>query len=139
MNFKAAFCHPYQRDIIELGEISQTNIITAFENIPWKDYLQQMEETKNEGQDIYYSPSFEIINTNTLHKLAISAVGPADNYEFYVFYRRPKTLKFLFGLITYKKDKYTTDIQGQTKTRVIRLLEAFRNNNTSYLADQIGP
>jgi len=91
MNFRASFCHPFQKDIIELGTIAKENIINKFETIDWTDLLQQMQLAKEE--EIYFSPSLEIENKDNKQGLSISAVGEPDNFEFYIFYKRPKMVK----------------------------------------------
>lgn len=136
MNFKATFCDPFKPYIIELGDISADSIIEVFEKIPWKVYLQKM-ETAKEGE-IYYSPSLEIENKNSKNGLTISSVGEPNNYEFYVFYKRPKKIKTFFGLYEKMDDNYVTDITGQTKDNVIDFLNALKHGDTEHLANKIG-
>ena len=68
MNFRATFCDPFQKDIIELGDISKDSIIDKFEKIPWPDFLMRMANSKEE--EIFYSPSLEFENMDTKHGLA---------------------------------------------------------------------
>ncbi len=136
MKFRASFCDPLKPDIIELGDISQDTIIDHFEKINWNDYLQKMSTVKQE--EIYYSPSFEVENKETKNGLAISAVGDPNNYEFYIFYKRPKNVKSFFGLKEKINENYSTDIQGQTKNDVLDCLKALLRNDTEYLANKVG-
>ena len=136
MNFRASFCDPLKPDIIELGDISQDTIIDHFEKINWNDYLQKMATAKQD--EIYYSPSFEVENKESKNGLAISAVGDPGNYEFYIFYKRPKNVKSFFGLKEKVNENYSTDIQGQTKNDVIDCLKALLKNDTTYLANKVG-
>lgn len=136
MNFRASFCTPFNPEIIELGDVSKENIINTFEKIPWSDYLEKMKTVKVE--DIYYSPSLEIENKDNKNGLAISAVGEPDNYEFYVFYKRPKKVGIFLGFGQRINEKYTTDIMGQTKENVIDLLNALQRNDFDYLENHIG-
>ena len=135
MAFKAIFCDPIVKDIIDLGFISQEQIIDTFNGIDWDKHLNSI---KNVPEDkIFYSPSFEIENLDNENGLAISAVGDAGNYKFYVFYKRPKTVKKLFGL-TSKFDKgYLTDVTGQNKSDVIKLLTALVKNDLDLLDREI--
>lgn len=94
-------------------------------------------ETAREDE-IFYSPSLEIENTDSKHGLAISAVGEPDNYEFYIFYKRPKSVKTLFGFQEKIDEGYTTDITGQTKQDVLDCLNALLCNDTDDLANKIG-
>lgn len=136
MNFKATFCDPFQQDIIELGDIQPGKIIEQFENTPWTDFLRKMELAK-EGE-IFYSPSLEIENSDTKHGLSISAVGSPDEYEFYIFYKRPKKVKTFFGFKEKAVDGYLSDKTGQTKQDVLDCLEALLRNDTDFLANKIG-
>ena len=136
MNFRASFCDPFKKDIIELGDIQKDSIIDEFEKIPWNDFLEKM-GTAKEGE-IFYSPSLEIENKENKHGLAISAVGDPNNFEFYIFYKRPKKVKTFFGLKEKINDEYTTNITGQTKQNVIDCLKALIQNDTEYLASKIG-
>lgn len=136
MNFRASFCDPFNPNIIELGNIQKDSIIEKFESINWVDYLQKMAMVKE--NDIYYSPSLEIENKDTKHGLSISAVGYPDNYEFYIFYKRPKKVKIFFGLKEKINDNYLSDKTGQTKQDVLECLNALLRNDTDYLANKIG-
>lgn len=135
MNFKATFCDPLKPDIIELGDVAAENILELLETIPWTDYLQRMEEA--EGDKIYYSPSLEIENKDNKNGLSISAVGEPNNYEFYIFYKRPKKVKTFFGLRERIDEDYLSDITGQTKENVIDLLNALKRGDTEYLENKI--
>ncbi|NCT76715.1 MAG: hypothetical protein GXC78_19420 [Chitinophagaceae bacterium] len=88
--------------------------------------------------EIFFSPSLEIENKDTKHGLSISAVGVPNNYEFYIFYKRPKKIKILFGLKEKIDNNYTSDKTGQTKKDVIDCLDALLRNDMEYLASKIG-
>jgi hypothetical protein len=136
MNFRASFCDPFKPEIIELGDIEKNKVIDKFENIPWTDFLRKM-ETAKEGE-IFYSPSFEIENKDSKHGLSISAVGDPNQYEFYIFYKRPKTVKTFLGLKEKINESYTSDKTGQTKQDALDCLNALLRNDTEYLANKIG-
>ncbi len=88
--------------------------------------------------EIYYSPSLEIENKDTKHGLSISAVGDPKNYEFYIFYKRPKKVKIFFGLKEKINSNYMSDKTGQTKQDVLDCLNALLRNDTDYLSSKIG-
>ena len=135
MKFRASFCDPLKPDILELGDISQDTIIDHFEKINWNDYLQKMSTAKQD--EIYYSPSFEVENKESKNGLAISAVGDPNNYEFYIFYKRPKNVKSFFVLKKKINENYSTDIQGQTKNDVLDCLKALLRNDTEFLSNKV--
>jgi hypothetical protein len=136
MNYRASFCDPFKKDIIEFGDISKDSIIDKFEKTHWADFLMRMADAKED--EIYYSPSLEIENKDTKHRLAISAVGDPNNYEFYIFYKRPKKVKSFFGLKEKVNASYTSDKPGLTKQDVLNCLKALLNNDTEYLSNKIG-
>jgi hypothetical protein len=136
MTFRASFCDPVNPQIIDLGVIHKDSIIDKFESIDWADYLRKMASVKE--NEIYYSPSLEIENRDTKHGLDISAVGNANNYEFYIFYKRPKKVRTFLGLKEKLKDNYISDKTGQTKQDVLDCLNALIRNDTNYLANKIG-
>lgn len=136
VNFRASFCDPFQKEIIDLGTIEETEVIQKFESVPWLDYLKRM-ETANENE-IHYSPSLEIENKDNKHGLSISIVGLPENHEFYIFYKRPKAAKRFFGLQEKIDENYITDKTGQTKQDVLDCLNALVRNDPDYLANKIG-
>lgn len=136
MNFRASFCDPFKQDVIELGVIPKDKIIDKFENTPWSDFLTKMKSAKE--NEIFSSPSLEIENKDTKHGLNISAVGDPNNYDFYIFYKRPKNVKIFFGLKEKLKDDYMTDKTGQTKQDVLDCLNALLRNDTEFLSNKIG-
>lgn len=136
MSFRATFCDPFKEDVIELGAIDAGSIIEKFEKIPWTDFLLKM--SYSPASEIYYSPSLEVENTISGHALSISAVGEPGNFEFYIFYKRPKKIKYLFGMKEKTDENYLTDITGQKKQDVIQCLTALIKNDEKFLADKIG-
>jgi hypothetical protein len=136
MNFRASFCDPFNREIIELGDIPKDQIINKFERTPWIDFLEKMGSVKED--EIFYSPSLEIENKDTKHGLTFSAVGDPDKYEYYIFYKRPKNVKILIGLGTRLKENYITDKTGQTRQDALDCLNALLRDDTEFLANKIG-
>jgi hypothetical protein len=132
MNFRASFCDPFKKDIIELGVIEKDKIMESFEKIPWTKLLEEM-KLKNENE-IYYSPSLEIENKDNKNGLSVSAV---DGKEWYIFFKRPKLVKKFFGLTEKMNNDYLTDITGQTESDVRDCLTALINNDLEFLERKI--
>lgn len=128
--YSASFCDPFNPNVIELGDIAENSIIDYFEKIDWNGYLQKMTNAKQ--NEIHYSPSFEVENKENKNGLSISAAGDAGNYEFYIFYKRPKKIKSFFGLRETMNPAYVTDIQGQTKNDALDCLKALLRNDTDF-------
>jgi hypothetical protein len=133
-NYRWSICEPDQPTVIEKGLILKEDLMAAFENFPWMGYLRQMEGMKE--SDIHYSPSLEFENLDTKQDVVFSIAGNEVNNEFYVFYKRPKTIKTFFGLSKKEVDGYMTDITGQTKEDALHILTAFLNNDTDYLGEK---
>lgn len=135
MQFKISFCDPFKKDIVELGRMPETKALEIFKNAKWDEYLSKMKTTKEE--DIFFSPSFEIENAENINALSISAVGEPNNFEFYIFYKRPKMIKLFFGIIKRMKEDYITDITGQTEKDALDCLNALMKNDLEFLENKI--
>ncbi len=136
MNLRASFCDPLNPEIFELGRIPKEEVLDKFGSINWVDYLQKITQAKEE--EIYFSPSFEVENTDAKQGLSISAVGDPRNFEFCIFYKRPKKVKSFFGLKEKVKGGYVSDKTGQTKQDAIDCLSALLRNDTEFLEQKIG-
>lgn len=134
MNFKAAFYNPFKPYSISLGDISPDKIIETFEKIPWTEYLEKM--TGKKENEIYYSPSLEITNTDTKNVLTISATGTASAIEYYIFYRHSKKVKRFFGLSEKIKDNYLSEVSKQTKKDTFDCLIALIKNDTDFFEEK---
>jgi len=63
----------------------------------------------------------------------ISAVGLPDDYEFYIFFKRPKLKKQFFGLSEKIDNDYLSDLTEQTEEDVLNCLNALINNDLDFL------
>ena len=135
MNFSASFWDPFKPYIIQLGDIEQDKAIEKFEKIPWSEFLKRMIGKKEE--EIHYSPTLEIENKETKNILTISAVGTPGNIEYYIFYKRPKEVKYFFGLSKKIKPNYLTETSKQTLDDAISCLNAFIKSDLDFLEDKI--
>lgn len=132
MNFRASFCDPFKPDVIEIGTIEKEKIIETFEKMPWNELLKKMETAKE--NEIYYSPSLEVENKDNKNGIIVSAV---DGKEWYIFFKRPKMVKKLFGLIEKMDENYITEITGQTEKDAKDCLIALINNDLNFLEAKI--
>jgi hypothetical protein len=136
MNFRASFCEPSNPKIMELNVTTVTEITTFFEQIPWAEFLREMAETP--AENIHYSPSLEIENKLNKNGISISVAGEPNDYEFYIFYKRPKRIKRLFGLFETLDANYLTEIHGQRHKDAVACLNALLSNDLEYLEAKIG-
>jgi hypothetical protein len=133
-NYRWSICEPDNPDVIEKGSIRKEEIMETFEQFPWIDRLRKMAGMQDNA--ICFSPSLEFENSDTKQGVTFSIVGTELTHEFYIFYKRPATVKTL-GLFKRHVDNHLSDITGQTKEDAIKFLNAFLNNDTVYLEEKI--
>jgi len=131
--FRYSICDPLKKDPIEMGDIEKDKILDIFDRFPWTDLLDKMKGVKE--SEIYFSPSLEVENKATRHGLAISIV---DGNEFYIFYKRPKMVTKMFGLIKNMDDNYTSDRTGQTNKDARDAVDALINDDLTTLEKRWG-
>jgi hypothetical protein len=135
VNYRWSVCLPDNPEVIEKGNISREDILTTFLEFSWTDYLRKMATMKE--KDIHYSPSLEFENKDTRQGVTFSIVGDEFKNEFYIFYKRHKTVKSFFGLFSREVDDHVSDITGQTKEDAIKFLTAFLNNDADYMESKM--
>lgn len=134
--FRYSICDPLKKDPIEMGDIEKEKVLDIVERFPWKDLLDKMSGA--EESEIHYSPSIEVENKSTRHGLAISIVEGEEENEFYIFYKRPKTVTKLFGLIKNMDYNFTTDRTGQTSKDVREAVSALVAGDVAILEKRWG-
>jgi hypothetical protein len=132
MTFRASFCDPFKSDIIEYGVVESDKIMEAFDRVPWTDLLTKMQNAKD--SEIHHSPSLEIENVTNKNGIVLSALNGG---EWYIFYKRPKKVKILFGLIERMNNDYITEVHGQTEKDAKECLEALIKNDLEFLDKKI--
>jgi hypothetical protein len=132
MNFKVLFCDPLNPEIIDMGNIPKDKIMETFENIPWKMHIQKMKKAKE--SQIHYSPSLEIQKTENKTGIIVSAM---DEKEWYIFFKRPKQLTFIFGLLKKEYPEFISDLTGQTINDVRICIKSLINNDLEFLEKKI--
>jgi hypothetical protein len=132
MNLNAKFCDPFKADVQELGELKSEEVMTFFERIPWKQYLDDMDQ--QDGREIHYSPSLVLENIYNNKSLEIAAVG-YDNW--YIFFFRTKQVAPIFGLGGYNERLFSTEILDQPTDMVKNCLSAFVNEDYQFLEEVV--
>jgi len=131
IEFRHSICEPLNPKINEKGRIQKDEIITVFLNFSWNKYLEQVQKSKE--NEVFYSPSLEIENKGNNNGLTISAVGEPNDYEFYIFFKRPKKRKRFFGFSEKIDNNYVTDLTEQTEKDVLNCLNALIENDLTFL------
>jgi hypothetical protein len=134
--FTYSICDPLKKHPIEMGEIPDEKILDILDRFPWNDLLEKMKAARE--SDIHFSPSIEFENKSTRHGLAISIVEGERANEFYIFYKRPKMVTKLFGLIKDMDDHYTSERTGQTSSDVRDAVSALINHDLVTLEKRWG-
>ncbi|WP_193845700.1 hypothetical protein [Flavobacterium hungaricum] len=131
-NFRYSICEPANPKIIEQGKIDAAAIVTIFDTFPWKQYLEETERLK----EVYFSPSIQFENLSNKNGITVSAIGKPDKYEFYIFYKRPKTKKTWFGLSSKLDHNYMSELWNQNENQTTEILKALADNNLSFLEEK---
>lgn len=131
--FRHSICDPLNPKIIEKGSIDRIDIIPLFSSFPWSQYLKKMNGAKE--TEIYFSPSLEFENKLNSNGLAISAVdeGNPNEFELYLFYKRPKMVTKYWGLSKKLDRNYVSSLTEQTEQNAIDCLKALINDDFEYL------
>ena len=116
-----------------MGEIEKEKILDIFDEFPWTDLLSKIKGAKESS--VHFSPSLEFENKSTQHGLCISIL---DEKEYYIFYRRPKRVTKLFGLIKKMDGKFTSERTGQTIHDARKALTALIDNDITMLEEKWG-
>lgn len=116
-----------------MGEIEKDKILDILDKFPWQDMLDEIDKAGD--SEIYFSPSIEFENQSNKHGVSISIV---DKDDFYIFYKRPKLVSKLFGLIKSQDDNYTSERTGQSIKDVRAAVTALINNDLTILEERWG-
>ena len=138
--FRYSICEPFSSEIIEKGSIGKESFLKVFNEFPWLELLNQMDEAESSipRQEIHYSPSLEIENQGNKHGLAISIVDVKEEPEFYIFYKRPEMRKYFFGLYQKMDDDFVTDRIGQTREDALVAINALFDDDLALLKSRWG-
>jgi len=134
--FRYSICDPLKKEPIEMGDIDKGKILDILDRFPWTDLLDKMNGARE--SDIHFSPSLEFENKTNRHGLSISIVEGEKGNEFYIFYKRPKTISKLFGLVKNLDDNFLSDRTGQTNNDVRDAVIALINDDITVLKKRWG-
>ncbi|HEY5917461.1 MAG TPA: hypothetical protein VIU13_08680 [Chryseolinea sp.] len=116
-----------------MGSIEKDKIIDVLDKFPWTELLLKMDSAKE--SEIHFSPSIEFENKETRHGVTISIVDP-DN--FYIFYKRPKLVSKMFGLVNRMEEDFLSDRTEQTINDVREAVNALAANDIKTLEARWG-
>ena len=135
MNFTVSFWDPFKPYEIKMGEMDAAKVLETFEKVPWIKFLERMVGKK--PNEINYSPTIEITNTENKTALTLSATGLPDKAEYYIFFKRSKKVKQFFGLSEKLKENYLSEAKGQTYDDASNCLQAFLKNDLDLIESKM--
>lgn len=121
--FRHSICEPLHPTVLEKGAIAKEQILPLLAAFPWRKYLLEMQQA--EEQEIHFSPSLEVENKDKRQGIVISAVGEPDDFEFYIFYKRPKE----------GNPAFVSDLTEQTLEDAKTCIEALIEGDAAYLEE----
>jgi len=134
--FRYSICDPLKKEPIEMGDIDKGKILDILDRFPWADLLDKMNGA--EASYIHFSPSLEFENKASRRGLSISIVDGEKGNEFYIFYKRPKLVTKLFGLVKNLDENFLSDRTGQTSNDVRDAVTALINDDLTTLEQRWG-
>ncbi len=135
MTYKYSICH-VDKEAIEYKNhpISENEVLEIAKNYPWIEKLKFSNALDQEK--VYYSPSLEFICIENKKSLILTAhYGKNKKLEFSIWYRRPKKVKVLFGLLGQKEKMVVDDYWSLNFDESIKYLEYFVNENYSIIEE----
>lgn len=135
MTYKYSICHPEKEDIEYPDNLlSGREVIEIAKNHPWIEKLKFLDSLKPEN--IYYSPSLDFTCIESGNSFGLTAnYDKKQNLEFSLWYKRPKKVKILFGLLGEREIMTVDDIWGFSLEKSLKYLEHFVNENHSLIED----
>jgi len=136
--FRYTICEPLNPTIMDKGNVTKVEFQNVLQNFPWIDMLRELENA--EESKVFYSPSLELIDSKSNHSLAISIIGLESEFEYYIFYKRPKTIskRKWFKTVEVFEPEYLTDRIGQSKADMEEAFNALLNGNFELLESRWG-
>ena len=125
MEYKCSYLLPDRPNSIDKGSMAKEEGLSFFESYNWNEELKRM--NKLPDSKIHYSPSIKFDDLAENKWIEISAVGEEDNFVFYLFYKRKKEVKRLFGLRTKMDENYVSDLTDISPERTLVILNNFFN------------
>jgi len=136
--FNYSICEPLNPTIVDKGNVTANEFKNVLQNFPWIEMLRELENA--EESKVCYSPSLELVDLKSNHSLSISIVGPESQIEFYIFYKRPKTItkRKWFKIVEVFEPEYITDRTGQSKKDMEEAFYALLEGNFELLESRWG-
>lgn len=129
MTFNYTICYP-DREKIELKDapISGDEVLEIARNYQWLEQLQLLNTL--DFDKVHYNPSLEFIHINNQRAFTLTAnYNDQMNLEFSLWYKRPKKVKVLFGLLGETEKMKVDEAWSYSLEKSIEYLELFTSGN----------
>lgn len=133
--YKLSFCDPFVPMLTELGDFPPEKVIDQFEEIQWTEHLYQMRRASEWRE--YFSPSFCVVNPDLKQELECCVIDKENEQEWFIFYKRPETVRTWMGLRKEYRENHISNVTGQKREDVVRCLQAFVRNDFNFLREKV--
>lgn len=129
MTFKYSICHPDKEQIeYKNSPISGSEVLTIARNYNWIEELKLTESL--DQNSVFYSPSLDFKCIENDQSFGLTAdFNKSRELEFSLWYKRPKKVKILFGLLGETKRVVVDDVWSYDFDKALKYLEHFVNRN----------
>jgi len=129
MNYKYSICYPDQEKIAYRNEVISANeVMNIAKNHPWKEQLMLLDSLNKNS--VYYNPSLDFVCNQNGRSFGLTAdFNKNKEIEFSLWYKRPKKMKILFGLLGTKEIMSVDDIWSVNFDESLKYLDYFVNGN----------
>lgn len=129
MNYKHSICYPNQEEIEYRNEVvSADEVMNIAKNYPWKEQLIFSDSL--DKKSVYYNPSLDFVCLENKKSFELTADFNKNNeLEFSLWYKRPKMVKLLFGLLGEREKVVLDDIWSIGFESSLQYLEYFVEGN----------
>lgn len=127
MNYKYSICYPNQKKIEYRNEmISANEVMNIAKNYPWKEQLLLSDSL--DKNSVFYNPSLDFTCLSNGKSFGLTAdFNENKELEFSLWYKRPKKVKILFGLLGTKEIISVDDVWSIDFEQSVKYLECFVN------------
>lgn len=132
--YKLTFCDPFAPSWMELENFPPEKVLDKFEEIRWSHHLGHSRACQLRE---YFSPSFCVENLALKRGIECWAVDNDRGPEWFVFYKRPETIRTWLGLRRQYREDYVSNTVIRNKEEVIRCLQAFVRNDFEFLSRKV--
>lgn len=129
MPYKYSICYPDKEEIeYKDNPISPEKALTIARDYPWLEQLELSESL--DQKKVQYNPSLDFTCLDDDRSFCLTAnYNDQKQLEFSLWYKRPKKVKMLFGLLGEKEEMVVDDVWSYDFDSAIKYFEYFVNKS----------